>query len=255
MKKIILSSAIAACFSAPVIAQELPPIPSSINPVSSGDPATAAQINALVDAINAQSQWIQALADNEADDVAGRTYYLSVIETDFVAIKYGDNPTDNISQVGSGDPEATQGFSVVNMQTSEGTLTFGTDGTAVLDIDENNVGLVTHPASDVGPLPGDIFFDQSTETISYNQNEGLVTLEFPPEQAGDPVETFELYVSRDGQTLMRNERWVLDIDTQQDCFTESAGNNIDDDPAADPGCNVRYESSQVSGIEFMPASL
>jgi hypothetical protein len=233
------------------MAQELPPIPAAVDEVTAGQPATAAQVNALIDAVNAQSQWIQALADNEADDVAGKTYYIEVVETDFEAIKYGNDPTANIAPAGSGEIEARTGFSVVNMQTSEGTLVFNTDGTVVLDIDENNVALATHPVSDIGPLPDNVFFDEFTQTATYSQNEGVVTLNFPPDQeTGDPASSFEFYVSRDGQKIMKNDRWFLE---SQECFDETAGIDITGDQVADPGCSLKYETSQFSGIEYTPA--
>lgn len=252
MKKVMMSMVVTAILTGPAVAQEAV----TFTPAESGTPATAAEINAnfqaLAGAINDLAPRVAALENNEADDVAGKTYKLQVFELEFIALKYGADPTANIPEAGSTAPQASNGYSLVNTQNTLVTLTFIDDFNATLETSESTVALQGHSVANVGPLAGESATPVTAgpSAITYTQNEGLVTLQIPDDEGG-PDELLELFVSRDGQSIQAMQPMQVD---EINCFDETAGVDLTGDGTADPGCNVEWEMQTIHGIESTPAN-
>lgn len=269
MKNAIFATVATVMISSPVMAQE------AVNTVQSGDAATAAYINSLVNAINANSAALAALTNGEAQLVEGKTYDINVHGMTFEADKLGADPTKPIfsddivtSESFLSFSGAFNGFSAVRSEHSYGRLKFNSDGTISLALNEQESTMTTDQSSDIGP-----FADSGTDPTTYpgrptqadvNAVEAIVTgstwtqvgpnvtVSLPSDPL-DPAPDVLFQVSLSGDSIQSMEPMFLDSAQCVDANGNSDAAFLDPidftgDGVADPYCRVQYESEMITGV-------
>lgn len=166
MKKLILTGLTAALLSTAAMADV-----TGYTPAVSGQPATAAGINANFDAliasINSNAARLDAL---ESHDVSGKTYNYKEI-----AFLNAAETRGNINSEPGETSLRENGFARVGTLTVEGTFAFNGDGTVNVTASEREVEMFVNPISDIGVVNS----GSGSDTGTWSQTGALVTVSFP----------------------------------------------------------------------------